>query len=120
EEKRTRYHGDVVDQRMMVEPDDPDREETDQVADEYGPTVAQLLQQGPVAWPFDAEIERQQGDGHSKDAVTKRFEPSPGHLIKGGPRLAESGAGRVRPTAASCRHGSCAHETSVGRAGCYP
>src|SRR5439155_11640240 len=77
-------HDNVVDQRMMVDPDNPDREETNQVADEYGPTVAQLLQQGPMAWPLDAEIERQQGDGDSKDAVTKRFEPSPGHLLTGG------------------------------------
>src|SRR5690348_17925099 len=61
----------------MVGPDDPDRDEADDVGRVARPAVQELRAERLLL--VDGDVENQQGGGEGEDAVRKRLEPVLGH-----------------------------------------
>jgi hypothetical protein len=72
--------GQVVDHRVVVDPDDPDHPEADREGGERGPLVAELAPQ--VLAAGDVELEHQQRDRDREDAVAERLQAVGGHSAR--------------------------------------
>jgi hypothetical protein len=57
-----------------------DREEADQVGGESLPFVRELVDEQPVAWPGDREVEREQRDRDGEHGVAEYLKPGPVHV----------------------------------------
>ncbi len=81
EQQRPVDLGEVLEQRVMVDPDDADGGEADRVGGEGGPVIAKLVSQRLVTGTRSGhrQVQGQQGDGHGEDAVAERLEPSAVH-----------------------------------------
>jgi hypothetical protein len=66
--------------RVMVDPDDPDREEAHRIGRELRPVGPELRQQVAVPRLGNGEVERQQRDGHGDDDITEGLEACLAHL----------------------------------------
>jgi hypothetical protein len=80
EQQRPVDLGEVLEQRVVVDPDDADGKEADGVGRVGRPLMAQQGgQRLAVARSGDGQVQGEQGDGHGEHAVAERLEPSALH-----------------------------------------
>src|SRR6266581_5520124 len=85
----------LVDDRVVVGPDDADREERDGVGDVARPDVDELAVER--LHPRDGDVEDQQRRGYREHSVAECFEPACGHCSYG--LVTRPGAARPRSRA---------------------
>ncbi len=75
---------DLIHQRVMVHPDDADRQEADGVPDVRGPDVQQLSREAsPAAFDLRVDVEDEQRRSDCNDTVSEGLQPTATHRALG-------------------------------------
>ena len=79
--------GDLGHERVVVDPDDADRDEADRVRGVAGPDDEQLLRNTPLA---QRHVEDEQGRRDREDSVAERFQACGAHRVNSNARFGRS------------------------------
>src|SRR3954452_22364646 len=77
---------------MVVDPDDPDRQEADGVSDVRGPQLRELVCEALVAEVRHLDVEDEERRGDREHTVGERLEPRRGQRIASSPTVRPGGS----------------------------
>ena len=86
---------------VVVDPDDPDRQEADGVADVRRPQPRELVREAVLAELRHLDVEDEQRRGDREDAVGERLEPRGAQRIASRPTVRPGGSSRSFSSASS-------------------